>query len=195
MSGFSQQVSMSGDMVRLDRHDPYLRLLCINIFVRDQERSLQFYRDQLGFSVVVDYSYESAGRALAVAPPDGHTVLALVTPKRNSEDAKLIGRCRHGVFVTEDVVAKFEEWQKRGVHFHHPPQTTLWGGIFTRFDDLDGNSFALVSRNDFVREFYAQRRAPPELHSSPTRHPPPRPVTEKPRARCRTRPRSAAPSG
>src|SRR6185437_12400259 len=162
MSGFSQQVSMSGDMVRLDRHDPYLRLLCINIFVRDQERSLQFYRDQLGFSVVVDYSYESAGRALAVARPDGHTVLALVTPKRNSEDAKLIGRCRHGVFVTENVVAKFEEWQKRGVHFHHPPQTTLWGGIFTRFDDLDGNSFALVSRNDFVPEVEAQRRAAAE---------------------------------
>src|SRR6185437_2088525 len=162
MSGFSQQVSMSGDMVRLDRQDPYLRLLWINVFVRDLERSLQFYRDQLGFRVALDYSYDSVGRVLAVAPPDGRAVLALVTPKRNSAEAKLIGRCRHGVFVTEDVVAKFEEWRMRGVHFHHPPQTTLWGGIFTSFDDLDGNSFALVSRDNFVREIEAERRASAE---------------------------------
>jgi len=147
---------------RLDRQDPYLRLLCVNIFVRDQERSLRFYTDQLGFSVVVDENYESGGRWVAVAPPDGSTVLALVTPKRKSEEYKLIGRARHAVLVTEDVMAKFEEWRKRGVRFHHPPQTTLWGGIFTRFDDVDGNSFALVGRDDFVREIEAERRAAAE---------------------------------
>src|SRR2546425_7046003 len=148
--------------IRLDRHDPYLRVLCVNIFVRDQDLSLRFYVDQLGFGLVVDESYEAGGRWVAVAPPDGSTVLALITPKRKSEEYKLIGRCRHAVLVTEDVVAKFEEWRQRGVRFHHPPQTTLWGGIFTRFDDLDGNSFALVGRDDFVREIEAQRRAAAE---------------------------------
>jgi serine phosphatase RsbU (regulator of sigma subunit)/predicted enzyme related to lactoylglutathione lyase len=145
-----------------DKQSPYLRLLCINIFVRDQDRSLRFYLDQLGFGLVVDDNYESAGRWVAVAPPDGNTVLALITPKRKSEDYKLIGRSKHAVLVTEDVVAKFEEWSKRGVQFHHPPQTTLWGGIFTRFDDLDGNSFTLVGRDDFVREIEAERRAAAE---------------------------------
>ena len=148
--------------IRLDRHDPYLRVLCVNIFVRDQDLSLRFYVDQLGFGLVVDESYEAGGRWVAVAPPDGSTVLALITPKRKSEEYKLIGRCRHAVLVTEDVVGKFEEWRQRGVRFHHPPQTTLWGGIFTRFDDLDGNSFALVGRDDFVREIEAQRRAAAE---------------------------------
>jgi serine phosphatase RsbU (regulator of sigma subunit)/predicted enzyme related to lactoylglutathione lyase len=146
----------------LDRQDPYLRVLCVNIFVRDQDRSLRFYVDQLGFGLVVDENYESGGRWVAVAPPDGNTVLALITPKRNSQDYKLIGRSKHTVFVTEDVMAKFDEWGKRGVRFHHPPQTTLWGGIFTRFDDLDGNSFVLVGRDDFVREIEAQRRAAAE---------------------------------
>jgi phosphoserine phosphatase RsbU/P len=143
----------------LNKEGPYLRLLCVNIFVRDQERSLRFFVDQLGFGVVVDENYESGGRWLAVAPPDGSTVLALVSPRRNSEEYKLIGRSRHAVLVTEDVMAKYMEWQARGVRFHHPPQTTLWGGIFTRFDDVDGNSFALVGRDDFVREIEAQRRA------------------------------------
>jgi serine phosphatase RsbU (regulator of sigma subunit)/predicted enzyme related to lactoylglutathione lyase len=145
-----------------DRTDPYLRVLCVNIFVRDQDRSLRFYVDQLGFGLVVDESYESAGRWVAVAPPDGSTVLALVTPKRNSDEYKLIGRSRHTVLVTEDVNAKFDEWRKRGVRFHHPPQMTLWGGIFTRFDDVDGNSFVLVGRDDFVREIEAERRAAAE---------------------------------
>src|SRR5215472_860872 len=143
----------------LNREGPYLRLLCINIFVRDQERSLRFFVDQLSFGVVVDENYESGGRWLAVAPPDGSTVLALVSPRRNSEDYKLIGRCRHAVLVTEDVMAKYQEWLERGVRFHHPPQTTLWGGIFTRFDDVDGNSYSLVGRDDFVCEIEAQRRA------------------------------------
>jgi serine phosphatase RsbU (regulator of sigma subunit) len=120
---------------------------------------LRFYVDQLGFALVVDENYESGGRWVAVAPPDGSTVLALVTPKRNSAEYKLIGRCRHAVLVTEDVMAKVDEWQTRGVRFHHPPQTTLWGGIFTRFDDLDGNSFVLAGRDDFVREIEAHRRA------------------------------------
>jgi serine phosphatase RsbU (regulator of sigma subunit)/uncharacterized glyoxalase superfamily protein PhnB len=152
----------SSSGVRLGRQNPYLRLLCVNIFVRDQERSLHFYVDQLGFGLVIDENYESAGRWLAVAPPDGNTVLALITPKRKSEDYKLIGRSKHAVLVTEDVVAKFDEWSRRGVRFHHPPQTTLWGGIFTRFDDLDGNSFTLVGRDDFVREIEAERRAAAE---------------------------------
>jgi serine phosphatase RsbU (regulator of sigma subunit)/predicted enzyme related to lactoylglutathione lyase len=154
---------------RPDRHDPYLRVLCVNIFVRDQERSLRFYVEQLGFGLVVDESYESGDRWLAVAPPDGHTLLALVAPKRKSGEYKLIGRSHHRVLVTEDVMAKFEEWQKRGVRFHHPPQTTLWGGIFTRFDDLDGNSFALVGRDDFVREIEAQRRAAAEKQEAERR--------------------------
>lgn len=145
--------------VRLDRQDPYLRLFCVNIFVRNQDRSLRFYVDQLGFGLVVDESYESGGRWVAVAPPDGNAVLALVAPRRNSEEYKLIGRCRHAVLVTEDVLAKYEEWRKRGVRFHHPPQMTLWGGIFTRFEDLDGNSFVLAGRDDFVREIEAERRA------------------------------------
>ena len=148
--------------LRLDREDPYLRLLCVNIFVRNQDRSLRFYVEQLGFGLVLDESYESGGRWVAVAPPDGNTVLALVTPKRNSEEYKLIGHCRHAVLVTEDVFTKYEQWQQQGVRFHHPPQMTLWGGIFTRFEDLDGNSFLLAGRDDFVREIEAERRAAAE---------------------------------
>ena len=44
---------------------------------------------------------------MAVSPPDGTTVLALVTPKRDVAAYKLIGRTTNVVFVTEDVTAKY----------------------------------------------------------------------------------------
>jgi len=147
---------------RLDRRDPYLRVLCTNIYIRDWDRSLRFYVDQLAFSLVVDKSYESGDRWIAVAPPDGSTILALSAPKPKTKEYKRIGQSKEVVFVTEDVVAKFHEWTGRGVRFHHPPQTTLWGGVFTRFDDPDGNSFSLVGGDDFVREVETQRRAAEE---------------------------------
>src|SRR5579862_10068513 len=88
-------------MSPLNREGPYLRLLCINIFVRDQERSLRFFVDRLGFGVVVDENYESGGRWLAVAPPDGSTVLALIAPPRKSEDSNLMAPSRPPALPTK----------------------------------------------------------------------------------------------
>src|SRR5215813_7321540 len=146
-------------MMSLDRRSPYLRIFCTPIFVRDQDRSLRFYRDQLGFNLVVDNQFEGGGRWVAVAPPDGSGFLALVTPEQGSEEYDLIGQVRQLVFITEDVDALYLEWRKRGVRFLHPPQTPTWGGMFTVFEDVDGNSFALVGFDEVSREIEAQRRA------------------------------------
>ena len=143
----------------LDRQQLHLSLHHVTILVRVQDRSLRFYLDQLGFSLVVDARLESGDRWTAVAPPDGTAILALVTPKPDSEEYKLIGRSTDIIFVTEDVTAKFHEWRERGVRFHHPPQTPRWGGTFTRFEDLDGNSFGLAGRDEVSEQIEAQRRA------------------------------------
>src|SRR5438132_7446925 len=129
----------------LDRQQLHLSLHHVTILVRDQDRSLRFYLDQLGFSLVVDARLESGDRWTAVAPPDGTAMLALVAPKPDSEEYKLIGRSTQVVFLTEDVCAKFEEWRQRGVRFHHPPQTQSEGGMSTSFEDVDGNSFTLLA--------------------------------------------------
>ncbi len=159
--------------VRLDRRDPYLRVDAVNVFVRDQDRSLEFYRNQLGFDLALDKRLQSGHRLIAVAPPDGSTVLRLIAPEPDSEDYKLIGRPTPIVFLTEDVVAKFSEWSKRGVRFRYTPrlrriqhgspasasEPPIWGGVFTRFEDIDGNSFSLVGFDDVSRALEEQRRA------------------------------------
>jgi serine phosphatase RsbU (regulator of sigma subunit) len=133
--------------------------------------------------VAFDARLQSGDRWVAVAPPDGSAILSLVVPKSNSQEYKLIGRSTQIVFVTEDVAAKFQEWSKRGVRFqstprlrrikYHPQaqtsplnvpamllgeETPIWGGVFARFRDIDGNSFALVSFDEVTHALETQRR-------------------------------------
>jgi serine phosphatase RsbU (regulator of sigma subunit)/catechol 2,3-dioxygenase-like lactoylglutathione lyase family enzyme len=140
---------------------PYLRIFKSNVFVRDHDRSLKFYVDQLGFSVVADGRFEF-GRWVVIAPPDGSAILAVIAPKRGSENYKFIGRNTHIAFIAEDIYATYELWRSRGVHFHHPPQPQLWGGTFAAFSDLDGNSFDLIGSDEMSREIERQRRASAE---------------------------------
>ena len=142
-----------------DRQDPYLRLGAITIFVRDQDRSLRFYLDQLGFQLAFDAPFESAERSIAIRPPDGTALLSLVAPKPGSREYQLIGKSTHIVFLTEDVSAKFAEWTKRGVRFHHPPEVQPWGAISTSFEDVDGNSFTLLGSDAMTREVEEHRHA------------------------------------
>ena len=162
-----------------DRGGYYLRAHVVNIFVRDQAQSLQFFLDKLGFGVAFDVHLQSGERWVGVAPPDGGALLALVAPKPDSHEYKLIGRSTGVVFVTEDVVARYAAWRKCGVHFQYAPrlrrvtyerqapgqatnlvdQNRAWGGVFTHFKDLDGNSFALVGFDEVTQQVEARRRA------------------------------------
>jgi catechol 2,3-dioxygenase-like lactoylglutathione lyase family enzyme len=146
-------------LLRLDGQNPYFCLHFVMIFVRDQERSLRFYLDQLGFRLVVDQPFESGGRWIEVAPPDGSASLSLAFAASDSPASRLVGRDTQICFITEDVNAKFQEWSNRGVRFEFPPQEPEWGGTFTRFEDVDGNSFGLAGFDELTRGVETQRRA------------------------------------
>jgi serine phosphatase RsbU (regulator of sigma subunit) len=166
-----------------DQQDLYLGIQAVDVFVRDMEQSVQFYVNQLGFKLVSDVILQSGKRRIGISPPDGSAGLNLIAPEPDSDEYQLIGRPTQVVFVTEDVAAKYAEWKKRGVRFHHTPrlrrikyqqqaparlaeqsslfgeQPPVWGGVFTRFEDLDRNSFALVSLDEISRAIEQRRRA------------------------------------
>src|SRR5262249_35905317 len=172
---------------------PHLRMHCVNVYVRNQERSLRFYLEQLGFNLAFDTKMQNGERWVAVSPPDGTAILSLIAPKPNTAHAKFIGRATQVVFVTEDVPAKFLEWSKRGVHFLHTPrlrrikfesnaksepepsrrllgeESSVWGGVFTRFRDPDNNTFSLVSFDEVTHALETQRRALAEKQESDRR--------------------------
>jgi serine phosphatase RsbU (regulator of sigma subunit)/predicted enzyme related to lactoylglutathione lyase len=159
MSGTPSRLWTHTTGPRLDRQDPYLRIQHITIFIRDYQRSLQFYVEKLGFSLVVDHKIDDRHRWVAVAPPDGTAILALVVPGPDSKEYALIGRSLQIVFITEDVEKKFRDWSERGVVFQHAPRTPDWGGTFTQFEDVDGNIFALIGFDEATRDLETHRTA------------------------------------
>jgi serine phosphatase RsbU (regulator of sigma subunit) len=179
MSDAPSKLTMEGLPARRARAELYLGIQSVNVFVRDLERSVCFYTEKLGFHVISDIVLQSGQRRVGVAPPDGAAVLTLIAPEPGSEEYKYIGQPTHVVFVTEDVAAKYAEWRRRGVRFGHSPrlrrikylqqaparladapaESPVWGGVFTRFEDLDRNSFALVAIDEISRNIEAQRHA------------------------------------
>ena len=165
------------------RAEMHLGVHCVNVYVRDQDRSLKFYVEQLGFRVAFDAKLQSGERWVAVSPPDGSTVLSLIKPKPKSQEAKLIGRSTQVVFLTDDVAARFQEWSKRGVKFSSAPrlrrikfdaetqrkaaeqslllgtEAPIWGSAVAHFRDMDGNSFTLASYDEVTHAMEAERRA------------------------------------
>jgi phosphoserine phosphatase RsbU/P len=110
-------------------------------------------------------------------------VISLVAPHPGSPEYELIGRPTGVVFITENVLAKFEQWRRKGVEFTYRPrlrrisyegpirlsrdapdplpqqEAPVWGGVFARFRDLDGNVFSLAGFDEVNRQFEAKRRA------------------------------------
>ena len=163
----------------------FLSLHAVRVFVRDLDRSLHFYLDQLGFRLAIDTRLQSGERWVAVSPPDGTAILNLVVPPAGSPEHKLIGRATQVVLVTADVPGRFQEWSRKGVKFASSPrlrrikydpeytpvpearrllgeQTPVWGSVSARFRDVDGNTFSLVSFDEVTQAVETERRAAAE---------------------------------
>src|SRR5882762_6137688 len=145
-------------VLRTGRDEPYLCIQDIVVFVRDLEVSKRFYVDLLGFELITEQCLPTGVRWIEVAPPDGSANLALVEPKPDRPEYKLIGGYRWVLFMTEDVQATYKEWSERGVRFLFAPETPGWGGTYTRFEDPDGNAFGLEGFDEVRRSLELRRK-------------------------------------
>lgn len=146
------------EVILTDRDEAYLRLQYVSVFVRDQERSIRFFVEQLGFRLLLDVRFASGNRWIEVAPPDGTASLALVLPSHESDEERLVGHSGTVTFLTEDVEGKYLEWSKRGVRFTLPLTRPALGAVFCRFEDPDGNTFVLAGFDEATRRIEAGRR-------------------------------------
>ena len=123
------------------------------IWVKDQQESLEFYRDKLGFEVDTDATMGPDFRWLTMKIKDqpGFEII-LMEPKRgmllDEESAAQLralvdkGVLGGGVFETKDIYKTYEELKARGVEFKGPPSVQSWGTA-TVFTDNSGNWFSL----------------------------------------------------
>lgn len=136
---------------------PHLRLHAVTVFVRDRTRSVRFFVDALGFSLLSGPGEAGAPAWTAVAPPDGTALLSLV-----EDPAAAAGPAAPIVLLTTDVHGCYDAWTARGVRFRQPPTTGAWGGVHAQLEDPDGHAITLASIDPLTREMDARRRAEAE---------------------------------
>ena len=123
------------------------------IYVTDQDKALEFYRDKLGFKVVTDVTMEGGFRWLTVSPADQsdfEIILMDIKPGFMFEEEAAnqlralveAGKLGAGVFNTPNCQAAYEELSARGVEFLSPPAERPYG-IEALFKDNSGNWFSL----------------------------------------------------
>ena len=127
----------------------------VPVFVSDQNRALEFYRDKLGYQVLMDIPIAGDVRWLIVAPERGETEFILFHPAMangQSDQMKArVGTWTGIVMLTDDCRRCYSEWKNRGVEFSSEPQQPFWGGWIAEFSDPDGNHFQLVERPAHMR--------------------------------------------
>jgi catechol 2,3-dioxygenase-like lactoylglutathione lyase family enzyme len=107
----------------------------------DQDRSIEFYVDSLGFEKRTDVPFGGDYRWVEVYPPDGSTGIALAPPRPGDPTAVQTGI----TLGTDDIDASHAELRARGVdvdaevsRMGDPVPPMFW------FRDPDGNTLLIV---------------------------------------------------
>jgi catechol 2,3-dioxygenase-like lactoylglutathione lyase family enzyme len=111
----------------------------IGIPVGDQDAALAFYRDTLGFDVLVDAPLPAGGRWIMLAPPGSPVSVSLV-----AASAGVPAGVETGIrFESLDAESTHAELARRGVAVG---ELLRWPGVPPMFQaaDPDGNRFEVV---------------------------------------------------
>ena len=124
--------------------------------VADQDRSLEFYIEKLGFEKRIDFVYGGTNRWIEVAPAGSHVAIALVPRTEGSHRADDHTYC---AFSASDIDAEHATLHERGVNVDNQiaRKGTPREGLLSRdvsiadpvpaqffMRDLDGNRFLVV---------------------------------------------------
>lgn len=114
-----------------------------SIFVKDQQESLNFWVDKVGFVVICDLQLESNFRWVEIAPRSSDSSINLY-PKSLISKKDLIPMPVI-VFRTNDIQSTFNNLKSRGVTFSRNPLKSILG-IHAMFKDVDGNEFLILEK-------------------------------------------------
>jgi catechol 2,3-dioxygenase-like lactoylglutathione lyase family enzyme len=126
-----------------------MKISFATVYVSDQQRALEFYRDRLGFKVFSDVEFMPKFPWLTVGPNGTDTTILLApatTPMWDRENRR--GDWADVSFSTTDVDAVYAELSAKDVKFDGEPEDQEWGGRDVQFYDQDGNKFELAQVQD-----------------------------------------------
>lgn len=113
----------------------------ITLFVKDQDKSLEFYR-KLGFEVHTDAPFGPMRWLTLCLPQQKNLELVLMRAETEQEKA-LVGKQGGDKplfsLATDDCRKDYERLTASGVTFTQAPREESWG-ISAAFEDVDGNN-------------------------------------------------------
>lgn len=123
------------------------------IFVRNQEKAIDFYSNQLGFEIKGKYPYKNTNW-VELAPKNSSTTISLMEP---NHDVIINGEIDHpkqeiGIMTnlwlyTNNIYNTYVVLKEKGVAITEPKKQE-WGGILSRIKDLDNNVLTLISSEE-----------------------------------------------
>jgi catechol 2,3-dioxygenase-like lactoylglutathione lyase family enzyme len=118
-------------------------IVSTSVFVKDQQESLTFWVEKVGFEVICDLELESNFRWVEIAPRTSNSSINLY-PKLliSSKDLKPMPVI---VFSTNDIDSIFDNLKANGVTFSRKPLKSILG-IHAMFKDVDGNEFLILEK-------------------------------------------------
>lgn len=114
----------------------------VSIPVRDQDASLRFYTENLGFKVATDQLFGEGMRWIELSISGSDVHLALFTPPGHEDR---VGGFQPVTFWCDDVFATAKQLEAKGVTLSAQPMKEIWG-TRANFRDPDGNEFVFSSR-------------------------------------------------
>jgi lactoylglutathione lyase len=119
----------------------------VSVVVSDQDRSLAFYTEKLGFELLMDAPMGQS-RWIQLAPKGAKTGLVLGKPTEDmppeiyERTKSMLGGFTNFIFNVDDMQATYAELTARGVEFVDKPAQQPWGWWAT-IKDPDGNIIGL----------------------------------------------------
>ena len=115
-----------------------------SIFVKDQQESLTFWVEKIGFEVICDIEFESNFIWVEIAPRSSNSSINLypksLISKKDLKPMPVI------FFRTEDIYSTFNNLKEKGVTFSRNPLKSILG-VHAMFKDVDGNEFLILEKH------------------------------------------------
>lgn len=126
-----------------------MKLLRVSLRVRNQQESLRFYTEKMGFVKRADFPLGQEQRWITVSPADDDTVQIVLQPpewftgEEYKQHLQYVGHNPTLVFQVEDCLAIYQQLQSRSVQFMLPPSERAYG-IEADATDIDGNTLVFL---------------------------------------------------
>jgi len=115
------------------------QIATVAVYVENQQNSLRFWTEQVGFEVFRNQPMGPQGNWIEVGPPNAasHLVIYPRSMMANWQELK-----PSIVFECEDIHKTCETLKANGVKFVQEPNEMPWG-TYAVFEDIDGHQFVL----------------------------------------------------